>query len=367
MKQVFYILILIAMLVALAGRADGARTIRIRSSATVMADAVLLGDVADVEADSEGLRDQLLNLSVAQIRSGESVSLVGPYEIAEALSGMGVVPASFCIYGASRCEVTFLSVNNEPVIEVEATMPILEDRTAEEVLLLDLSQRLKVRAAEIMGLAAESLTADWRWGHSGLQEALIAGMQVGSIEPRSPVNLGRVQFAVTLTNDAGAEQEFLVTGQIGYLCRSVVAMRSMSVGEVIRANDVRVEIREVTNFNDVGTDNIEQVVNQEVSRSIRSNQIVTLDSIRKLQLIARRDIVEVIHRVGSIHLRFQGQALNGGGLGDLIQVHNPNNDTIVEGRITGLGEVTVGMIELDQASGANIVSHNTEQVLYLER
>ena len=165
------------------------------------------------------------------------------------------------------------------------------------------------------------------------------------IKPRSSGNLlGRVSFAVVDTTTDAEEtpqRDFQIQGNVSYLCESVVAANPLPSGHVITSDDVKVVPRRVDNLWDVGIGDEELVLGRKLVRSVAANQVISPSMLRKVELIKRKDLVQVSTTVGWAHVTMHGIAQSAAGLGDSVLVCKPGGDA-VRGRVTGPGRVVVG-------------------------
>jgi len=142
-------------------------------------------------------------------------------------------------------------------------------------------------------------------------------------------------------NGPGKPKTFRVKGQVTYLCESVVATRPLKPGEVIGRDDVKMLSRRVDHLRDLGIDDVERVVGQEVARSITMNMVVLPNMIKKVELVRRNDVIHVQYNDGRIVLSLQARAEQSGCLGDVIKVYDLFNKRSFQGRIIGAGQVRI--------------------------
>ena len=353
------------------------REIRLRRSATLAPGPVRLRDVAEISTEQGTLTETVRDLIVAQSPAPDTdaaAASVGAYEISRALAAADLRPASFDIYGATTCQIT--GKRSQPADEKKLPenepIPTLARKTAdppdqppfdsslapkvptEPGNAATLQQLLNAKVSSLTGLPDSSLKIEWRCRDAQLLQNPIDPRRV-KITPRAPVGLGRVRFRVEFHQHPNIQKqkqpsprpsssltETHVTGDVHYLCESWVAARPLRAGQMITPPDLQLQTRRVTSFSDVGLTRADRVVGLEAARSIRAQQVIETAMIRKIQLIQRKDQVEVSAHVGSVQLRFQGQALADGGLGDLISVRNETNGNVIQGRVTAPGRVTAG-------------------------
>nr|WP_086941136.1 flagellar basal body P-ring formation chaperone FlgA [Thaumasiovibrio occultus] len=118
----------------------------------------------------------------------------------------------------------------------------------------------------------------------------------------------------------------------------VVATRPLARGEVIGAGDVEVAMREQRFQRGLSYNEPQLVVGAKVKRAINHGDIIQGNDIC---LVCRNDVVNIIAAGGGLNIVTPGTALGDGLLGEQIKVQNSKSRRIVEGKVTGVGEVSV--------------------------
>ncbi|MBN1846169.1 MAG: flagellar basal body P-ring formation protein FlgA [Sedimentisphaerales bacterium] len=326
--------------------AAGVLEIRLQPRAQLAAGAVCLRDVAQVRADSSELTDRLNGLVIYEFSGQIQTASVGLFEITRALARANVNPAAACIFGASRCRLarTPQDLAADPASPaVEAAPPEPAGPT--------LADRLNQTVAQLAGLDPEILHIQWRCRPEG-RLAEPAGERRFEIRPCSTVELGEVSFEVSerapaepagpTEPPAGPPESFRVYGRVEMLCTAVVARRAIRPGEVINLADVELQSRRIASMQDRGMSRLDEVVGREAARGIPANEMVSAAMIRRIRLVKRQQNVELISRVGAVEIKVTGKALADGVQDEVISVTYGKQKIMVQGRVTGPGQVTVG-------------------------
>ena len=344
-------LILLFFCLATAKQAAASCEIRLHHRAALTPGPICLADVADIKIQDPDQKSRLESLVIAQYPQPVTGVSIGEFDISRALAQANMNPAAVCIYGASSCRLTFH--DTAPVVSVptlEAQPNDTFKKSAKPPEYQTLADQLTQAVVRLSGMDVNKLKVQWNCTQPKLLDQK-ADKQRFVITPRSTATLGEVRFEVMdqgipgenqgLSGSIGSAKSFQVYGRVEYLCQSVVARRCLKPGEVIRAGDVELRPRRVTSYRDIGVSDLDAVLDQEVARTIAAQGIVLPSMIRKLQIVKRRELVDVYSRVGSVEVKVTGNALENGAYGDTISVSFGKQKTIIQGKVTGPGEVTV--------------------------
>ena len=383
-RRIGTLLITILLVVLVAERvsafAAGDREIRVLPAVVLPVGAVRVGDVATVQMDSGELAERVESLVVGQLGSKGTALAVRTFDISRALNEAGLVPASFRIYGASRCAVStdaeyagsFRDDGDDAAVVGESGwvqsggdgLMVGNGRAEEdgsvcgdELIVrggLTVADMLLETVAQMNGLDVAGMKVEWSCSNLALLDVAVDRKQI-EIEPRCVSGLGSVSFVVLVSEDALAEQqrrglrksrdgrfEIRVTGRAYYLAKVLVAKKTLRVGEVVGDHDVHIQLRRMTSRSGREVSNLSAVIGREAACNIRANEVIDHDMIRKLTLVRRKKPVEVSLHVGLVQVRFRGVSLMDGGLNDMVTVRNERTGRTVQGRVTAAGKVVVG-------------------------
>jgi flagellar basal body P-ring formation protein FlgA len=120
-----------------------------------------------------------------------------------------------------------------------------------------------------------------------------------------------------------------------------VAARTLERGTVISADDL--ETADVTAVPArVGqATQAEQLIGRQLRRSISAGQPFQRIDVREPDLVRKGDMVALVLRRGNLAIATAGRALEDGPLDRVVKVQNIGSRTIVEGRVSAAGTVTV--------------------------
>lgn len=146
------------------------------------------------------------------------------------------------------------------------------------------------------------------------------------------------RFAV---DDGRRLREILIRGAARETRRVVVLTRPIGRGEMIEEADIveaRVSARNLTDRIAVSAD---QLIGMQARRNLRENTAINTTDLSLPTLVERNQSVVIAYRTSTMVLSSQGRALASGAENDLINVLNLQSNRVVQGRVTGAGEVLV--------------------------
>ena len=84
---------------------------------------------------------------------------------------------------------------------------------------------------------------------------------------------------------------------------------------------------------------LKNMENTEISRSLRSGEIVKINDLRPAKLISKGDIVTLSYVLNSLELVISLESLEDGRLGEKIRLKNTESGEVIKGKVTGKGSV----------------------------
>jgi flagella basal body P-ring formation protein FlgA len=109
--------------------------------------------------------------------------------------------------------------------------------------------------------------------------------------------------------------------------------------EVVSADKVRLERRDISSVTARPLSRIEEVEGLQTTRAIEVNEVLTQKSLERRILIRRGSPIILVYESGSLRVETPGVAEEGGKAGDFIQVKNPTSGKLMRGLV--LDERTV--------------------------
>lgn len=118
----------------------------------------------------------------------------------------------------------------------------------------------------------------------------------------------------------------------------VVLTTTLSRGQLISPQDVTVSMVDLQRFRRQGFSSIEAVVGAKTKKNLHSGEIL---EDRDICVVCRSETVTIKATRSGMTITTKGVALTDGSLGEQIRVKNSKSNRIIEGRVTGISEVTV--------------------------
>jgi flagellar basal body P-ring formation protein FlgA len=123
----------------------------------------------------------------------------------------------------------------------------------------------------------------------------------------------------------------------------VVLNRPLAPGQVITADAVKLEPRDIAGLSLGYLDDIKLAIGQVLRRPLSQGATLTPDTVGPQKLISRGALVTIIGRSGTLEVRAQGKALGDGGSGERISVENISSHRVVDAIVRDGGSVEVGL------------------------
>jgi flagellar basal body P-ring formation protein FlgA len=97
-----------------------------------------------------------------------------------------------------------------------------------------------------------------------------------------------------------------------------------------------------------------------LQQTLRVGQVIRSTDLARPQLVKRNETVLIIYEVPGIVLTARGKAEEVGSLGDTVNVLNVQSKRVIQGVVTGPGQITVTSLTPRIVSAAQ--NHNTVQL-----
>ena len=157
--------------------------------------------------------------------------------------------------------------------------------------------------------------------------------------PPNEFPIGRHRLSVEMSDSAGRRLQAVLDCQVGVSMRVAIVTQPVARGSVIRSDMVRLVDREIVAKADYA--NPGEVVGRTANRYVPSNSILLASYLlttrgRAAAVIQRNDLIDVVVPIGSGEIRLKNaQALEAGGVGDVIEVLNPNSGRRINASVVG--------------------------------
>jgi flagella basal body P-ring formation protein FlgA len=157
-------------------------------------------------------------------------------------------------------------------------------------------------------------------------------------EPRTT----RFDIAFELPGSAVARRLPLrFTGSLTETFETVVPIRDIAQGQIIKVSDVAIDHRPKSSFTPTTLTTIEQAQGLSTKHALRAGQVIRQADVAKPELVGRGETVTIVFEVPGILLTILGKAVEPGALGDVISVVNVQSKHTLQATVIGPGRVSV--------------------------
>lgn len=167
------------------------------------------------------------------------------------------------------------------------------------------------------------------------EDALSAQLE----SPEIPV--GRVTVRVTCNGPS--PWRLFVPAQVSLYQQVVVSTRPLQRKSVISAQDIRLAERDTGLLGNNYLLDPAQAIGMQMKRNVNADTVLGHAQLEQNRLVQRGDKVVISAGNSSVNVRMPGEALEDGTLGAQIRVRNTRSNRVVRARVTGPGQVEVGM------------------------
>ena len=112
----------------------------------------------------------------------------------------------------------------------------------------------------------------------------------------------------------------------------------ISRGQTISAQDLTINMVDLQRVRRQGFSNIEDIIGAKTKKNLRSGEVVESSDVC---VVCRNETVTIKAQKSGMTITTKGTALTDGTHGEQIRVKNSKSNRIIEGRVTGIAEVTV--------------------------
>jgi flagella basal body P-ring formation protein FlgA len=159
-------------------------------------------------------------------------------------------------------------------------------------------------------------------------------------EPRTT----RFDIAFELPGSAVARRLPLrFTGSLTETFETVVPIRDIAQGQIIKVSDVAIDHRPKSSFTPTTLTTIEQAQGLSTKHALRAGQVIRQADVAKPELVGRGETVTIVFQVPGILLTILGKAVEPGALGDVISVVNAQSKHTIQATVIGPGRVSVNV------------------------
>ena len=121
----------------------------------------------------------------------------------------------------------------------------------------------------------------------------------------------------------------------------IVTTETVSRGEFVKANQVKLERRSLNFLHNGYVKSLKQVIGQQLKTTIAKGLVVKPNQLKRPYTIKSGQNVNLLAKSDLISVRIKGKALSNARVGDRIRVKNTSTNKIVEGTVTYNGFVEI--------------------------
>jgi flagella basal body P-ring formation protein FlgA len=152
---------------------------------------------------------------------------------------------------------------------------------------------------------------------------------------------GRFEAEITLGDPSRPVARQTITGNALDGVEVVVPTRSIARSKVLSPEDLTLVRLPRRNVSGEMVTSIAYAVGMAAGRALRADEPVKSGDLDKPVLVERSSVVTIVHAVPGMTLTVRGQALASGARGATISVINSQSKRVIEGVVSGPGQVTV--------------------------
>jgi flagellar basal body P-ring formation protein FlgA len=308
--------VLICLRVAVADPAAGAYTVRLRPQVTVKSTAPMLGDIADLSGDDEGLVGQLARTSLGPITD------IRIFSRAEILSQIRT--------GVSGIEDVLLTGSDFTRVSVAMRTP---------------------EASEISAILKTYLTSVTRWRAEEIEIRSIDNLKSiaipqGDMELRvvsrgSPASYRNALISIEATLDGKFVRTFWVKADVRVRAQVVRVAKPLPYRTVLKADDLLEAVCDIEDPRPAYIRSAAEAVGMTTRRALGQGEFLSLGCVDEASLVRSGETVRLLVRNGILNMTVLARALQSGKLGEPIKVRNIDSERVIMAVVTGRGEVRV--------------------------
>lgn len=329
----------------------GDTVIRLRPTAIVTGENVLLSDVADLGPETMDLAG---DWSVAAAPRAGASGAIDAAHIQSVLSRRGVNLSSWVFRGASRCVVSKpadcpparpnpgAGARTEPAATKSGTLrppttrPAAIDAAPDESVPNPATLEGAIYARIRQRLAGQEGLLSVKFSPSIARLLALSTAQYQfRIADRGEKALGMVALEVTVLEQGAVRHVVQVVCEATLRKPVVVAARALNRGEIIQADDLHIEHRTFDRLENIGLDHTAPLVGQRARRLIKIGEQLGPRDVESVPLVERNDLVTVSVRRGGLTITAAARALAAGSYGDKISLRSESSKETFLGVVTG--------------------------------
>jgi flagella basal body P-ring formation protein FlgA len=177
-------------------------------------------------------------------------------------------------------------------------------------------------------------------------QLVIATDKPSTVRAEAPLyDPAKPRFEATVFAPADAPEAERVTIKVmGKVIRMVdvpVLVRPVAAGEVIRARDIEMTRMHAEQVAATSINDPDKLVDKSARRVLPAGQPIRVSDVSAPVLVAKNNLVNVTITTSRLSITMQGKAMEDGAEGDTVKIVNTRSGKIVQGVVSGKGEVVV--------------------------
>lgn len=132
-----------------------------------------------------------------------------------------------------------------------------------------------------------------------------------------------------------------VTADVNLYGEVLVATENIRRGTAIEARHMRLMETNIATLRRTPVTDRELIIGMELKYPLTTGAAFSLEGLSKPVLIERGDLVQLVAESKNLRIRQQGEALQDGALGKIINVRNNSSEMVIQAEVVGTGKVKV--------------------------
>jgi flagella basal body P-ring formation protein FlgA len=132
-----------------------------------------------------------------------------------------------------------------------------------------------------------------------------------------------------------------IAAQVNVYGQVAVATNSLNRGAVLEAHDIDIDEVNLATLRRRPVFDSQALIGMELKYPLTSGGAFSMDAVRQPMVIERGDIVQLVAETQNISIRQQGEALQNGAIGSVINVRNSSSDIVVQAEVVAQGKVKI--------------------------
>ncbi len=154
------------------------------------------------------------------------------------------------------------------------------------------------------------------------------------------IDLTKTAMMIPIQSSSQSEKKGWIVGQIKRYQQVPVLNRPIKMGDVITADLVTSEKRQILNSREVVAQ-FEHVIGMQAARYLSAGQVLNYSDLKKEQIMKRGQMVKAIFAHAFFDVSIAAQVEEAGSVGDVIKIKNMDSQKVVAARVVEKGLVRI--------------------------